>query len=193
MNTSEEGVLWVTFLQTSAGFTSVIDAVPIRWRQERTRLPDSKRSVVLIDHKGPAPSFGFKSVPENVMAFEPGHSRRDQCNTSSGLDIDMITESEPDNGVKSSSSKSLLRNSSASHGIWSAPSIPSAPLSTFDDRLCVVCMERPADLQLLPCRHDRFCRRCIVETVGAQTRPTAAPPCPLCRAAIHALVLVSPS
>jgi hypothetical protein len=53
--------------------------------------------------------------------------------------------------------------------------------------LCVVCMERAPDLQLLPCRHDRFCRQCIVETICTWVR-SEAPSCPLCRGAFHTMV-----
>ena len=58
-----------------------------------------------------------------------------------------------------------------------------------DADLCVECMARPPDFQLLPCRHDRFCRQCIVETICTWVRPEA-PSCPLCRAAFHTMVLL---
>ncbi len=76
--------------------------------------------------------------------------------------------------------------------------IPSAPDSSApahsqtdreEDDLCVVCMERAPDFQLLPCRHDRFCRQCMVETICSWVRPEA-PTCPLCRGAFHTMVLL---
>jgi hypothetical protein len=57
------------------------------------------------------------------------------------------------------------------------------------DNVCVICMERAADFQLLPCRHDQFCRQCIVETICTWVRP-AAPSCPLCRGSFHTMVLL---
>ena len=57
------------------------------------------------------------------------------------------------------------------------------------DNLCIVCMARTANFQLLPCRHDRFCRQCIVETICTWVRPEA-PSCPLCRGTFHTMVLL---
>ncbi len=58
-----------------------------------------------------------------------------------------------------------------------------------EDGMCVVCLERAADFQLLPCRHDRFCRQCIIETICTWARQDA-PCCPLCRSAFHTMVLL---
>ena len=55
--------------------------------------------------------------------------------------------------------------------------------------VCIVCMERAADFQLLPCRHDQFCRQCIVEAICTWVRPEA-PSCPLCRGSFHTMVLL---
>ena len=55
--------------------------------------------------------------------------------------------------------------------------------------LCVVCMARPPDFQLLPCLHDRFCRQCIVETICTWKRQEA-PSCPLCRGPFHTMVML---
>mmetsp|Transcript_55614 Transcript_55614/g.146740 ORF Transcript_55614/g.146740 Transcript_55614/m.146740 type:complete len:251 (-) Transcript_55614:173-925(-) len=59
-----------------------------------------------------------------------------------------------------------------------------------EDDLCVVCMDRLANLQLMPCAHSRFCRRCIVETICTWTK--ASPPsCPLCRSPFDVMTLLS--
>jgi hypothetical protein len=58
-----------------------------------------------------------------------------------------------------------------------------------DDSLCIICMAREANFQLLPCRHDRFCRQCIVETICTWGRPES-PSCPLCRSPFHTMVLL---
>jgi hypothetical protein len=55
--------------------------------------------------------------------------------------------------------------------------------------VCIVCMERAADFQLLPCRHDQFCRQCIIEAICTWVRPEA-PSCPLCRGSFHTMVLL---
>ncbi len=75
--------------------------------------------------------------------------------------------------------------SSAAHATVSAPKIDVED----ETDLCVVCMERTPDLQLLPCRHDRFCRQCMVETICTWKRPEA-PSCPLCRGAFHTMVFL---
>jgi hypothetical protein len=58
-----------------------------------------------------------------------------------------------------------------------------------DDSLCIVCIAREANFQLLPCRHDRFCRQCIVETICTRVR-REPPSCPLCRSSYHTMVLL---
>jgi hypothetical protein len=58
-----------------------------------------------------------------------------------------------------------------------------------DDSLCIVCIAREANFQLLPCRHDRFCRQCIVETICTRVR-REPPSCPLCRSPFHTMVLL---
>ena len=65
----------------------------------------------------------------------------------------------------------------------------NAMIQDADDEICVVCLERAAHFQLLPCRHDSFCRQCIVETICTWVRPEA-PSCPLCRGAFHTMVLL---
>jgi hypothetical protein len=58
-----------------------------------------------------------------------------------------------------------------------------------EDDLCIVCMAREANFQLLPCRHDKFCQHCIIETLCAWVRPEP-PSCPLCRGRFHTMVLL---
>jgi hypothetical protein len=58
-----------------------------------------------------------------------------------------------------------------------------------DDSLCIICTTREANFQLLPCRHDRFCRQCIVETICAWVQPES-PTCPLCRSPFNTMVLL---
>jgi hypothetical protein len=94
------------------------------------------------------------------------------------------------------SSKSLRSSSGMMSALIQSRAIFVSPFnSTIEDEeeesadVCVVCLERPPDLQLLPCRHDRFCRQCIVETICTWVRPEA-PSCPLCRGAFHTMVLL---
>jgi hypothetical protein len=58
-----------------------------------------------------------------------------------------------------------------------------------DESLCSICMARKANFQLLPCRHDHFCRQCIVETICTWGQPEP-PSCPLCRSPFHTIVLL---
>ena len=66
---------------------------------------------------------------------------------------------------------------------------PSCCSGEETDDLCIVCLARAPNFQLLPCRHDSFCRQCIVETICTWVRPEA-PSCPLCRGAFHTVVLL---
>jgi len=102
-------------------------------------------------------------------------------------------------------SKASCTGEQTYNGVRSSPSVVSAwrisrATSTLPCRttiegdeegvdVCVVCMERTPDLQLLPCRHDRFCRQCMVESICTWVRPEA-PSCPLCRGAFHTMVLL---
>jgi hypothetical protein len=54
---------------------------------------------------------------------------------------------------------------------------PERPLSVWDDggdpeipETCAVCLERPVDMQLLPCAHQQFCRTCILESICCWSR-----------------------
>mmetsp|Transcript_77792 Transcript_77792/g.209656 ORF Transcript_77792/g.209656 Transcript_77792/m.209656 type:complete len:126 (+) Transcript_77792:638-1015(+) len=98
-----------------------------------------------------------------------------------GVDFDprhpvarLANSTSPPSGPCSSS---LSWASSRSHGE------PEDP----EDATCVICMERPSDVRLRPCGHDRFCRRCIVETV-CQWSCFGPPCCPLCRAPFGTMV-----
>ncbi len=66
---------------------------------------------------------------------------------------------------------------------WATP-IPPCNAKIDDEEegpdLCVVCIERPPDLQLLP----------PVETICTWVRPEA-PTCPLSRVAFHTMVLLA--
>jgi hypothetical protein len=79
---------------------------------------------------------------------------------------------------------------------WTTPTIKSPNTAADDasgpneDGLCVICMERTADFELLPCRHNRFCGQCILEAICAWTRPEP-PSCPLCRSAFNTMVLLN--
>jgi hypothetical protein len=144
----------------------------------------------------PAPfalSAGSKAFENKYF----GSSRLEQF-TESGQHVGDGLQTDPgqNNVVKASArepAQRWLRGSPSSPSSSSEASLLAPPYQAGDDHLCVVCMERPAGLQLLPCRHDRFCCRCIVETIGAQTRPAAPPPCPLCRSAFHALAITRPA
>ena len=58
--------------------------------------------------------------------------------------------------------------------------------------LCGVCMEAPANLFLLPCRHDNFCQMCMLRIV-CHWNQSHGPGCPICRAPIATIVIVDDS
>jgi hypothetical protein len=188
MNESEEGVLWVTFLRLSCGRTSVIDAVPLGWKYAKSATSGASesfennfafgseldRAITACDSNNPHPDRERNRTPGDPLETDPGSNNK----------VKTTSSKESSTAHCSSTSPPLLR---------STRTRLNPPHHAHSERLCVVCMERPADLQLLPCRHDRFCCRCIVEVVGAQTRPEAPPPCPLCRAPFDALVITRPA
>jgi hypothetical protein len=105
---------------------------------------------------------------------------------------ERATPSDPDeDNVEKRNAESFASNGPAPPRACSvSATIAALEADDQDDAdLCVVCMARPPDFQLLPCRHDRFCRQCMVETICTWVRPEA-PSCPLCRAAFHTMVLL---
>eukprot|EP00961_Rhodomonas_salina_P005848 79102-Rhodomonas_salina.1 len=54
---------------------------------------------------------------------------------------------------------------------------------------CIVCLDKQADVQLRPCRHEPMCRGCAMVLVTQQKKLTA-PCCPLCRCQFEMAVLL---
>ena len=46
-------------------------------------------------------------------------------------------------------------------------------------RLCVICMDSPANTRVVPCQHSAHCQSCAAQCMGRQE------PCPICRGAVH--------
>mmetsp|Transcript_41298 Transcript_41298/g.110408 ORF Transcript_41298/g.110408 Transcript_41298/m.110408 type:complete len:228 (+) Transcript_41298:59-742(+) len=108
-----------------------------------------------------------------------------------------FSEPSPPESEESESSKSFLDESPLTQiSIHSNPSSKSCSVELPEDNFarsdkhrhtCILCMERVADFQLLPCTHKSFCRRCIAETVCRWNKPWA-PNCPMCRAPFTTMV-----
>jgi hypothetical protein len=163
MDRNDEGTLWVKMLKLRSGYLQVADTLPIHWTKSEEQTPN-----------------GFCDSRQDIDAIN------EFCDDGSNAAVlnspeTVFKHPQRDRQVAQPNPRDRIQDL-----------LPSAS-DADDTRLCVVCMERPADLQLLPCRHDRFCRRCIVDTVVAQTRPAAPPPCPLCRSAFHTLVIARPA
>jgi hypothetical protein len=92
---------------------------------------------------------------------------------------------------------SSLSGDESAPGMPGSPStrraMPLSPTSSTTeddaDSLCIICMTREANFQLLPCRHDHFCRQCIIETICTWVQPES-PTCPLCRSPFNTMVLL---
>ena len=66
----------------------------------------------------------------------------------------------------------------------------STSQSAQDDNLCVVCFERLCDVELGPCQHQCYCRKCFTEALCGWPKGQAAPSCPICRTLINSFVLI---
>lgn len=77
---------------------------------------------------------------------------------------DMLEVSE---GTAEMSKQDFSSNflSSSSDALETASNFSRSASKIKEDDLCIVCMERQADLQVLPCKHDQFCRSCVVRLV----------------------------
>ena len=56
----------------------------------------------------------------------------------------------------------------------------------YDDDVCVLCFDRKANVELGPCKHDKFCSVCIMDNLCGWTR--GIPTCPICRGSITSFV-----
>ena len=177
MELNAEGMLWVKLIHHKNGQKSSENAtlIPIRWTSKHRTFQSSEKSEepmgsvhvdALHDHHATHVDEDVQKIAPSPIYEPPSTCPADawQCG-----------------GVEQANS--LLQ--SAADSSEPAHSQPDGE----EDNLCVVCMERAADFQLLPCRHDRFCRECMVETICSWVRPEA-PSCPLCRGAFHTMVLL---
>mmetsp|Transcript_8945 Transcript_8945/g.25983 ORF Transcript_8945/g.25983 Transcript_8945/m.25983 type:complete len:238 (+) Transcript_8945:44-757(+) len=72
-----------------------------------------------------------------------------------------------------------------------APAPPGTEPSNLSGSCCVICMDSASNIRLLPCQHDQFCRRCILESICV-VNCLSPPSCPLCRAPFHTMMLFNP-
>jgi hypothetical protein len=181
MDQNAAGMLWVKLIHRKNAQNSSESAtlIPIRWTSKHRKLPptgkfdEQMRSV----HIDALPSNEHDLHGENLdgdlqkNAQSPIH----EATTKHTTDAWKCEGAEQPNRLISSAPDSSAPAHSQTDG--------------EEEDLCVVCMERAADFQLLPCLHDSFCRQCMVETICSWVRPEA-PTCPLCRGAFHTMVLL---
>ncbi len=158
--------------------------------------------VRLVTPKLTTPTGIFLSGPSSILIpirWTVKH-RRFEKHLTSGISSEKVAQSDLDGPDLSNAD--TFPTYSPPVPPSSRPPPLSAPLTSVvresnapqndeddEDDVCVVCMARPPDFQLLPCRHDRFCRQCMVETICTWMRPEA-PSCPLCRTPFHTMVLL---
>jgi hypothetical protein len=178
MDIDANGMLWVKLFHCKNGKSSSENAtlIPIRWTSKHRKLktPSSEKS------DEPMGSVHVNTFPSN---------EHDHHATHVDGDVQKIAHS-PINEAPSTLPADAWQCGGVvpvNHSDSSAPA--HSQTDGEEDNLCVVCMAHAPDLQLLPCRHDRFCRECMIETICAWVRPEA-PSCPLCRGAFHTMVLL---
>ena len=163
MTNHVQGLIWVKLIeQTSHPLERPARMVPIRWFA-RQRVADADEAKDQDSSTDRGKEWACRPFPR----IDSG----DNCSKES-----------PQTSEGSSATPSSPLSSAVSR-------TPSACCSQETDDLCIVCLARAPNFQLLPCRHDSFCRQCIVETICTWVRPEA-PSCPLCRAAFHTVVLL---
>jgi hypothetical protein len=173
MTKNAEGMMWVKLVTSKLPATTDIlstgpssTLIPIRWTVKQTKSGKDLTSGYPSEKSAQSDLDGEGPVPSNADTF-PTHSAQ----------VPPSARPPP----LSAPLTSVVRESNATQN-------DEDDVDDEDD-VCVVCMARPPDFQLLPCRHDRFCRQCMVETVCTWVRPEA-PSCPLCRAPFHTMVLL---
>lgn len=168
MEENDEGILWVKLLPVKAFPSQLLTEtkailIPIKWFKE-TRKVSPRDQDVVTDHS---------SLPQNnredVISY--AHTGVPNIGFEHGL----------------AAGENLQLSTNCIQMVDLAPGFVGGERG---DDVCVVCMERPADLRLLPCLHDKFCRQCIVETICSCVRPEA-PCCPLCRGAFQTMALLA--
>ena len=172
MDKNDEGILWVKLLQTKSSPshppTRSATLIPIRWLKESNRCTSKDRNVGAVHSLSP-----HDHEHDNVLSdgdLKKGAAKDQSSSKKSNNDPNNVEKLSP--VVDGEHTFRRLKDD-----------------DDCGDELCVVCMERAADFQLLPCHHDKFCRQCIVETICTWVRPEA-PCCPLCRGAFHTMVLL---
>ena len=173
---NEEGILWVKLLHAKSASLSHphsrgTQLIPIRWVKASNKRPKMQQIAA-------------------VPPISPSHDSR--CDTLLRLPAsDELSDSGPPDKRKGERAKITTSDVAdpPPAAVGSHDTTRRSKEREDDENVCVVCMERAADFQLLPCRHDRFCRQCIVETICTWVRPEA-PCCPLCRGAFHTMVLL---
>jgi len=182
MDQNAEGMLWVKLIHRKNGQNSSENAtlIPIRWTSKHRTFRYSEK---LDETMG---SVHVDTVPSN----ERDHHHATQVDG----EVKKIAHS-PIIEAPSTRPADVLKFRGVEQANNPMPSAADSSTPAHsqtdgeEDNLCVVCMERAADFQLLPCRHDSFCRQCMVETICSWVRPEA-PRCPLCRGAFHTMVLL---
>lgn len=67
------------------------------------------------------------------------------------------------------------------------PGSPAGAASSSDDgNLCIICLERPIEVALIPCGHAKTCTVCCVE----MQQHERVPRCPVCRAEVESTLRV---
>jgi hypothetical protein len=176
MAKNAEGMLWVKLIhrKTPLQKSSENDIlIPIRWTRKHRNFPSDRFDDTM----------GSMHVDTNEHDHHKAHLDGDvQKNTYNPMN-DTLSAHPADvwRGEQQANHPILLESNS------SPP--PCARTDEDEDNLCVVCMERASDFQLLPCRHDRFCQQCMIQNICTWVRPLP-PSCPLCRAPFHTMVLL---
>mmetsp|Transcript_79991 Transcript_79991/g.214088 ORF Transcript_79991/g.214088 Transcript_79991/m.214088 type:complete len:239 (-) Transcript_79991:50-766(-) len=168
MSQTDEGLMWVKMVRAKAvrGQDKPL-MVPIKWTKKNINASEQSQQSNMSHCKSVNESDADRDEVDEVHAIAKSKPLHDDLG-------DVV----PDISI---------------HGVENSEQADAASVGSEEkdeENLCVVCMERAANLQLMPCAHRDYCQRCIVETICTWSK-SSSPCCPLCRTAFDTLVLLS--
>ena len=199
IGTNHEGLLWVKiFLKNNLSNPQirVPQMVPIRW----IRISRAKSTTQWFDVSHHESSLNGGEEGRDVDdAGNGGELAGGLYRMFEGLDVEDEQNGTPTEPIGSIDSKPheaapqrLEADIALTENCWIHVSRASREAVRAQDSViptCAVCLERPSDLQLLPCNHAQFCKTCILESICCWNK-AEAPNCPLCRSAFHTMVMI---
>ena len=176
IGTNDEGLMWVKiFLRdNSQNGQKASQMVPIRWlkiARENATTPWTDEQFLEVDDTRKSSDHEEFEVDENNIkpdcykpACDQGSGSGSPSASAEGVDCWIhVSRASRDHTSRSWTAGQSCEQACSDDGSGSAPAT------------CAVCLERPVDIQLLPCGHDEFCRTCILESICCWNRSLNPP------------------